>query len=470
MRSSIVFISVIFFAGFGSLLYEKVFASGSNFISSGTSVADSSMRPNGAYPLDEEISDSIDKKVIIASGSNTLEITPLSSFNNGLLIQAKNMVDNKGIPVAFFINDTASLSFYTNSQRRLQVGGNGTIQINSRLLINIDADDTKNVLRANGQARIDTSLSIQAGSDTEAFVSIHRNTINFNQTTDDGFSPYTTTPTAWAMNQSNIPVFRMRHPLNVTGKSWSNKSIEKDFLILPYQYGMAIEYNGVVECWVGEWSIHKGLAYYDLEGKGNGWGGVLWVGDDVDRGGVRATARNNTEFGGNVAYGELSVEKFNTTPNGDFRFRLPSTNNQFQFIYGERGSNNIVSKLTDKGFFIPKVAAAEDIIAPEKGQVFFDSSAGGFKGYNGTQWLNFDAGNNQLITGSHSQSANTIDSVFRIQHGLSSTPAYYHVIATSKDAANISYVTADDTYIYIYYSTPPPDGDNNLSWNWQAKI
>jgi hypothetical protein len=64
---------------------------------------------------------------------------------------------------------------------------------------------------------------------------------------------------------------------------------------------------------------------------------VGWVvGDDNDVGGVRATARNNLSQGGNLQYGELSVERFDTSPLGDFRFRLPSTNNEFQFVYGGR--------------------------------------------------------------------------------------------------------------------------------------
>jgi hypothetical protein len=422
----------------------------------------------------ENNTDSVDQKVIISSGSNSLEFTPMSSFNNGVLIQPiKNA--NTGIPVAFLQNDTASWSFYTNNQLRLLLDGSGNIRASGNLLINGALPDNKSMIRVNGNARVDSAFYIQAESDTNTFISFHRNTINFNQTTDDGFSPYTTTPTNWALNQSNIPVLRIRHPLNASNKLWNNKSIERDFMILPYQYGMAIEYNGVVECWVGEWSIHKGLAYYDIEGKGNGWGGVLWVGDDVDRGGVRATARNNTEFGGNVAYGEISVEKFNGTPNGDFRFRLPSTDNQFQFLYGERGGTNIVAKLTDKGFFLPVVAAETLIPTPEKGQIYFDSTAANFKGYTGTQWVTLSGNTtvvniNNFVTGSVTQTSSIVDSVYKFPHGLGAVPSYYNVIATSKDAANISYVTADDTYIYVYYATPPPDGDNNLSWNWQAKI
>jgi hypothetical protein len=238
-------------------------------------------------------------------------------------------------------------------------------------------------------------------------------------------------------------------------------------MIVPYVAGMAIEYNGVVECWVGEWSIHKGVYYNDIEGKGNGWGAVLWVGDDVDRGGVRATARNNTTLGGNVAYGELSVEKFWGESNGDFRLRLPSTTDQFQFVYGERGSKNVVAKLSSQGIVIPTAPTVGSVTAPEKAQILFDSTDNKFKGYNGTDWISFE--NNSSLTGKYIQSGDGINKEFVIPHGLGNLPSFFNVIATSAQSANISYITADANFLYIHYSVAPQVGFNNLTWNWQIK-
>ena len=250
---------------------------------------------------------------------------------------------------------------------------------------------------------------------------------------------------------------------------WNNQSVQRDFMILPYQYGFAIEYNGVVECWVGEWSIHKGIYYNDVEGKGNGWGAVLWVGDDVDGGGIRATARNNKSVGGNVAYGELAVEKFGlgNESNGDFRLRLPSTENQFQFVYGERGSENIVAKMKNQGFVLPKVSSSAATQAPEKAQIVFDSTDNRFKGYNGSEWINLSC--NEILTGSYTRSSTGIDNVYAIPHGLGVIPSYFNVIATSPESANFSYVTADQLLIYVHYNPTPTLGVNNLSWNWQVK-
>ena len=302
--------------------------------------------------------------------------------------------------------------------------------------------------------------------DPEAIISLNRKVYPENQSGEDSVNPYTTTPTAWALN-NDIPALRIRHPLNTTGIGAQKKSLVRDFLILPYQYGMAIEYNGIVECWVGEWSIHKGLNYWDPEGNGNGWGGVLWVGDDIDGGGVRSTARNNTTLGGNIAYGELSVEKFSGASNGDFRLRLPSPENQFHFVYGSRGSNNVVAKMKPEGLVLPTIAGVVTIAAPEQAQLVFDSSVHQFKGYNGAEWVNLN--DQSFITGNFSSSGNGADTAFSVPHGLGSIPAYYQVTVTSRDAANVSYVTADNNFLIIHYSSPPSVGNNNLSWNWQVK-
>ena len=407
-----------------------------------------------------------DIKVVMSGGNNSLEVSPLSSFNNGLLIQPINRAANQGISSIFYLKDTSSWSFYTNARRRLSINGNGVINASSPLLINNAVDDGKAALRINGSARFDTALYVQAQTDTSSFVSFHRNIQNETLAIDDSISPYTTTPTAWAAGQ-NIPGIRIRHPNNVPGFVGLNTSIQRDFMILPYQYGMAIEYNGVVECWVGEWSIHKGTRFFDVEGKGNGWGAVSWVGDDVDEGGIRATARNNTSLGGNVAYGEMSVEKFGGSPNGDFRLRLPSTQNQFHFVYGERGSENIIAKIKNEGLVIPKISSVSGAITPEKAQIVFDSTDNQFKGFNGADWVNFESSG--IKTGSAVISSNGTEIVYTISHGLTAIPSYFNVVATSENAANISFVTANNTQLLIHYVNPPVAGNNNLSWNWQVK-
>lgn len=406
-------------------------------------------------------------KVMIANGDDALEITPLNITDSSVLIEPINRNTNKGISTRFFLSDSSFWSFYTNSNVRLTINGNGNIVTHAPLLVNDANPDSLSVLRVNGRATFDSSIYIKG--DTSTFFSISNRVKSVYTDPDDNISPYTYTPITWA-NGKDIPVFRLRHPKNVANLLNDHVSTARDFMILPYQYGTAIEFNGVVECWVGEWSIHKGLGYVDVEGKGNGWGGISWVGDDVDGGGVRMTARNNHLFGGNVRYGEISVERFTGEANGDLRLRLPSAENTFQFIYGERGSNNIVAKISDKGFFIPMIPSIDSITAPEKSQLSFDSSDNQLKLYNGTQWKTIsNTDTNTLVTGTAIFTSDGTSMVYSIPHGLSSTPSYFNVIPTSADAANISYITADATSIIVHYLAPPIIGIDNLSWNWQIK-
>lgn len=416
-------------------------------------------------PSPDEVQ-SLNSKVIIGSDDNTLEITPQSTFNNGVLIEPVNPVSGTGLNTAFLLRDSSAWEFYTNSQRRLTIQGNGDIRTSSSLLMGAP-QDSFSLLRVNGNIRIDSSLYLWPSDDPEAIISLNRKVRNGFQFPDDSIAPFTTTPTAWAFN-NDIPALRIRHPRNVAGNTDLRKSFARDFLILPYEFGMAIEFNGVVECWVGEWSIHKGVNYSDPEGQGNGWGGVSWVGDDIDAGGIRTTARNNTSLGGNVAYGEMSVEKFNAQPNGDLRLRLPSTENNFHFVYGGRGSTDIIAKMKNEGLVIPKMSSTGNITNPETAQIVFDSTESRFKGYNGTAWVNFNE-EEKLVTGSFGNGGNGADTVYAIPHGLGVIPVYYQVTATSRDAGNISYVTADVNFLNVYYSVPPPAGINNLTWNWQVK-
>jgi hypothetical protein len=421
--------------------------------------ADTLVLPNTSANVD-----SISPKISIGSNTNFLNIYPNNSFNNGIVIEPINQIQTSNIPVAFYLRDTSSWSFYTNMVRRLLIDGNGQISTKANLLINTDVVDGISALRVNGNGRFDTGMFVKGVSDSISFISMHRNVKSAAFDPDDGFSPYTTTPTAWAL-QKNIPVFRIRHPNNISGLNDINTSIQRDFMILPYQYGTAIEFNGVVECWVGEWSIHKGLHYNDTEGNGNGWGGVFWVGDDLDAGGLRATSRNNIPMGGSLNYGELSVEKFDGQPNGDLRLRLPSTNNSIQFVYGKRGSENVVASISNKGVVLPIISNTLANLSPQKAQMVYDSTENSIKYFNGAQWKNI----NEMITGNYTLSSNGSSNTYSIPHGQNFTPSYFNVIPTSISAANISFLSVDATNIYIHYYSNPVSGFYNLSWNWIIK-
>jgi hypothetical protein len=96
----------------------------------------------------------------------------------------------------------------------------------------------------------------------------------------------------------------------------------KDFLITPYQYGMALEYEGVVEAWVKEFSIN---------GAGYGDGGILWVDNDDDSGGIRMHAENS---GGDGVWGEIAMEKFYGGSNGPLRLRTVNPDDAIEIWNG----------------------------------------------------------------------------------------------------------------------------------------
>jgi hypothetical protein len=202
----------------------------------------------------------------------------------------------------------------------------------------------------------------------------------------DGNEIQTVTPVAWA-NGAKIPLLRIRHPKNVTGLS-NSLSIDRDFKIIPYEYGMALEYNGVFENWVGEFSIHKGVNYHYL-GDGDGWGGVLWVGDDHDSGGLRLTARNSTFVGGNTKWTEISSEQFTSFSAGNLRFRLVDSTDRIDFVTGKRGSQNVYGFINTTGIKFPSVNIVNNILSPVKGLTVFDDSDSTMKIYNGVRWDEF---------------------------------------------------------------------------------
>lgn len=138
----------------------------------------------------------------------------------------------------------------------------------------------------------------------------------------------------------NIPVMRIRHPKNVSGVILKNRSLERDFKIFPYSYGMATEYNGVWEQWVGEFSVHRGHNYGYMGDGGTQWGAVCWVGDDEDWGGIRITARNDKVEDSSLFWSEISSENFNATSHGNLRMRIVNKTDTISFLQGTRGSKN----------------------------------------------------------------------------------------------------------------------------------
>lgn len=58
---------------------------------------------------------------------------------------------------------------------------------------------------------------------------------------------------------------------------------------------------------------------------------------------------------------------------------------------------------------------------------------------------------------------------YYIPHYLGVRPMWWNAVATSVDAGNILYISADEKNIIIHYKVPPSSGINNLSWNLEIR-
>jgi len=104
----------------------------------------------------------------------------------------------------------------------------------------------------------------------------------------------------------------------------------KDFIIAPYKYGMAMEYAGVLEFWVDEFSVHTNQHLR------NGFPAQFWVGDEHDTGGLFATAFDHG--GGPNSYTVLASDRFGHTSHGSMVFQLRDPADAYNFQWGAYNS------------------------------------------------------------------------------------------------------------------------------------
>jgi hypothetical protein len=115
----------------------------------------------------------------------------------------------------------------------------------------------------------------------------------------------------------------------------------KDFLITPYTYGMAIEYPGVVEVWSGHFSVHMNpLCPVAVCGASPNF----WVGDEIDLGGLWATAIYNG--GGTDSKVILAADRFDHTSHGSLNFVVRNTTDAFKFNVGPWGSEVMAAQIS----------------------------------------------------------------------------------------------------------------------------
>jgi hypothetical protein len=111
----------------------------------------------------------------------------------------------------------------------------------------------------------------------------------------------------------------------------------KDFLITPYKYGMGVEYPGVIEVWSTDFSVHA-----------NHKNGVFtaanfWVGDQLDLGGLYATANiGSLTDTGNVV---IAADRFDHTSHGPMNFVTRNQADSFRFMNGPWQQEKLFAQL-----------------------------------------------------------------------------------------------------------------------------
>ncbi len=118
------------------------------------------------------------------------------------------------------------------------------------------------------------------------------------------------------------------------------------FIITPYRYGVALEYRGTIETWSAAFSIHNHAELYPDQG------GVLWVGDNLDTGGVMVTAKTGQE-----EYGSVTVQKFSRQSGGDLRFVVRGAGDGFEFRAGPDGQERVGARVSAQGQIVARLGA-----------------------------------------------------------------------------------------------------------------
>jgi hypothetical protein len=115
----------------------------------------------------------------------------------------------------------------------------------------------------------------------------------------------------------------------------------RDFLITPYKYGMAIEYPGTVEVWSGNFSVHNNYLCVPIN---CGIGANLWVGDEIDSGGLWVNAVDGG--GGNASFVRLAADRFDHTSHGSLNFIVRNATDAFRFDVGPSGSEVLSAQIS----------------------------------------------------------------------------------------------------------------------------
>lgn len=109
----------------------------------------------------------------------------------------------------------------------------------------------------------------------------------------------------------------------------------RHLFVMPYEFGMAIEYNGVVECWVNDWSIHNNGEGDEVEGA------RLWIGNHDDTGGVLITGYKVED----ELHGTIAAQLFEGESGGDLRLEVREPDDGVEVRSGPTGQTRPVLRV-----------------------------------------------------------------------------------------------------------------------------
>lgn len=136
----------------------------------------------------------------------------------------------------------------------------------------------------------------------------------------------------------------------------------KDFLIVPYTFGMAIEYPGTIEVWSADLSVHAN------QRNGNFDAARFWVGDQFDTGGLFVTANlRSLSDTGNVI---LAADKFDHSSHGTMNFVTRNQTDAFRFMNGPLNFEKLQAQL----FTTPSTSNFEVDSGSTSGAMLADSA------------------------------------------------------------------------------------------------
>lgn len=169
----------------------------------------------------------------------------------------------------------------------------------------------------------------------------------------------------------------------------------KDFLIVPFAYGMNMEYPGGLEVnstWLGAHANHSRCSQNEtnwLNQDSCRAGGVFWAEDNDDAGGVFLTASDSLAGGvldRSRSFVLIAGDTYDHKSHGDMLFTLRDTGDNFRFQFGPSGPGGADDPLTFQNFTRARIDS--------NGKGFFDG---------GTQVGGADFAESVVATGAKSE-------------------------------------------------------------------